>query len=97
MLGVKNVMDAIGSGLGLGSQMGRLRAQVVAIEQHFGLLAPGERPSRPSPISRNFGEFRPSGRLVAGLRSFARKSLYSGRLSYQAVLITLWDHTRAGY
>ena len=54
VLGVKNVMDAIGPGLGLSSLMGRLRAQTVATEQHFGLLAPGERPSRPSPISSEF-------------------------------------------
>ena len=89
MLGVKNVMDAIGSGLGLGSQMGRLRAQVVAIEQHFGLLAPGERPSRPSPISSEFRRLPPVSGLTAGFRPFTKKSLYSGRLSYQGVLITL--------
>ena len=89
MLGVKNVMDAIGPGLSLSSLMGRLRAQPVAIEQHFGLLAPGERPSRPSPISSEFRRLPPVSGLTAGLRSFAKKSLYSGRLSYQGVLITL--------
>ena len=70
-------------------QMDRLRAQIVAIEQHFGLLAPGERPSRPSPISSEFRRLPPVLGLTAGLRSFTKKSLYSGRLSYQGVLITL--------
>ena len=79
------------------SQMDRLRAQIVATEQHFGLLAPSGRPSRPSPISSGFRRFRPPVGLTAGLRSFAKKSLCGGRLSYQAVLTTLLEHTRATY
>ena len=79
------------------SQMGRLRAQIVATKQHFGLLAPGERPSRPSPISSEFRRLPPVLGLTAGLRSFAKKSLCGGRLSYQAVLTTLLEHTRATY
>ena len=79
------------------SQMDRLRAQTVATEQHFGLLAPGERPSRPSPISSEFRRLPPVLGLTAGLRSFTKKSLYSGRLSHQGVLTTVLEHTRAAY
>ena len=79
------------------SQMDRLRAQIVAIEQHFGLLAPGERPSRPSPISSEFRRLPPVLGLTAGLRSFTKKSLCGGRLSHQGVLTTVLDYTRAAY
>ena len=79
------------------SQMDRLRAQIVATKQHFGLLAPGERPSRPSPISSEFRRLPPVLGLTAGLRSFTKKSLYSGRLSHQGVLTTVLEHTRAAY
>ena len=79
------------------SQMGRLGAQTVATEQHFGLLAPGERPSRPSPISSEFRRLPPVLGLTAGLRSFTKKSLCGGRLSYQGVLTTVLEHTRDAY
>ena len=77
--------------------MDRPRAQTVAIEQHFGLLAPGERPSRSSPISSEFRRLPPVLGLTAGLpaRSFTKKSLNSGRLSHQGALTTALEHTRA--
>ena len=77
--------------------MDRLRAQTVATKQHFGLLAPGERPSRPSPISSKFRRLPPVLGLTAGLRPFTKKSLCGARLSHQGVLPTVLEHTRAAY